>query len=138
MWKYLVPLGFILFLFVIDKAEAQVPCPYQNNTEEWRACNNAYVTTCGSMWMGSVQRRACDATFVQRYQAAQSVPSKVAPITPYQCPNSHPIKGNFTTYSGERCIYHVPGGQFYSRTKPEACYVTPADAVADGCRASLR
>ena len=28
---------------------------------------------------------------------------------------SQPIKGNFTTYSGERCIYHMPIGQFYGR-----------------------
>src|SRR3989442_9627929 len=26
------------------------------------------------------------------------------------CPVTHPIKGNFTTYSGERCIYRLPGG----------------------------
>jgi nuclease-like protein len=63
----------------------------------------------------------------------RSAPSPTAPRTPEQdspkrdaeatpggpgvppqdtrtCPATHPIKGNFTTYSGERCIYHVPGG----------------------------
>lgn len=54
------------------------------------------------------------------------------------CPVSHPIKGNFTTYSGERCIYHVPGGEFYGKTRPERCYATEAEAVADGCRRSKR
>ena len=34
----------------------------------------------------------------------------------------------------ERCIFHSPGGQFYDKTKPEMCYATPADAIADGCR----
>lgn len=65
---------------------------------------------------------------------AQKVAS-AAPVSAYQCPPSHPIKGNFTPYSGERCIYHLPGGRFYDKTKPEKCYATP-DAKAAGCRAS--
>ena len=36
----------------------------------------------------------------------------VEPKDAWTCPATHPIKGNFTTYSGERCIYHVRGGQF--------------------------
>ena len=46
------------------------------------------------------------------------------------CPGSHPIKGNFTTYSGERCIYHVPGGGFYGKTRPEQCYASETDETA--------
>ncbi len=60
------------------------------------------------------------------------------PQDAWTCPLSHPIKGNFTTYSGERCIYHMKGGQFYLKTKPERCYATEADAVKDGCRRSKR
>jgi hypothetical protein len=60
------------------------------------------------------------------------------PVTPWRCPADSPIKGNLTTYSGEYCIYHVPGGQFYARTKPERCYATEPDAQADGCRRSKR
>jgi micrococcal nuclease len=70
-------------------------------------------------------------------QTAQSRPG-VFPQDAYSCPISHPIKGNFTTYSGERCIYHAPGGQFYNRMKPERCYVSEAEAVRDGCRRSKR
>lgn len=62
----------------------------------------------------------------------------VRPSDAWTCPNSHPIKGNFTTYSGEPCIYHVAGGQFYGKTKPERCYATEAEARADGCRGSKR
>jgi micrococcal nuclease len=62
----------------------------------------------------------------------------VAPVDAWTCPPAQPIKGNFTTYSGERCIYHVPGGQFYTRTKPERCYASGEEAVRDGCRASKR
>src|SRR5215510_6512044 len=57
-----------------------------------------------------------------------------APETPWTCPVSHPIKGNFTTHSGEPCIYHVPGGRFYDKTKPERCYATWDEAVRDECR----
>jgi hypothetical protein len=54
------------------------------------------------------------------------------------CPVAAPIKGNFTTYSGERCIYHIPGGEFYGLTRPERCYATGAEARQDGCRLSSR
>ena len=33
-------------------------------------------------------------------------------------------------------IFHVPGGRFYDRTKPERCYSTPEAAAADGYRPS--
>jgi micrococcal nuclease len=62
----------------------------------------------------------------------------VPPESAWMCPASQPIKGNFTTYSGERCIYHVPGGQFYGKTKPERCYATEDEARRDGCRRSKR
>lgn len=52
------------------------------------------------------------------------------------CPQKYPIKGNKSS-SGE-LIYHVPGGQFYDRTVPEACFATEADARAAGFRRSLR
>jgi micrococcal nuclease len=60
------------------------------------------------------------------------------PESTWTCPSSQPIKGNFTTYSGERCIYHVPGGQFYEKTRPERCYASDDEARLDGCRRSRR
>lgn len=62
----------------------------------------------------------------------------VRPKDAWTCPASQPIKGNFTTYSRERCIYHVRGGQFYRKTKPERCYATEEEARGDGCRRSKR
>jgi hypothetical protein len=62
----------------------------------------------------------------------------VPPQDVWSCSPSHPIKGNFTTYSGEPCIYHIPGGRLYPKTKPERCYVTEDDAQQDGCRRSKR
>ncbi len=70
-------------------------------------------------------------------QAGDTRPG-VAPQDAWTCPLAHPIKGNFTTYSGERCIYHVQGGEFFGKIKPERCYVTEADCVKDGCRRSRR
>lgn len=68
---------------------------------------------------------------------ATSRPS-VEPVDTWTCPATHPIKGNFTTYSGERCISHMPSGQFYDKTKPERCYATEEEAQRDGCRPSRR
>ena len=71
--------------------------------------------------------------------AAQTTPRPgVPPQDAWTCPPTHPIKGNFTTSSGERCIYHMRGGRFYSKTKPERCYATEEDAVKDGCKRSKR
>ena len=67
-------------------------------------------------------------------QVGLGVPAQDA----WTCPASHPIKRNFTTYSGERCIYHPPGGAFYGKTKPERCYATDEQARQDGCRRSTR
>jgi hypothetical protein len=60
----------------------------------------------------------------------------VAPQDAWTCPAPQPIKGNFTPASGERCIYHLPGGKWYGKTKPERCYTTEAEATQDGCRRS--
>jgi hypothetical protein len=47
------------------------------------------------------------------------------------CPVSHPVK--VKVGSG---IYHLPGGRFYERTRPERCYADAAAAEADGYRAA--
>ena len=72
------------------------------------------------------------------YKSSEQTRPGVPPKDAWTCPASQPIKGNFTTYSGERCIYHVPGGQFYDKTKPERCYSTAEEARQDGCRQSRR
>jgi L-fucose mutarotase/ribose pyranase (RbsD/FucU family) len=46
------------------------------------------------------------------------------------------IKGNINS-KGEK-IYHVPGGQFYNKTKAEYCFNTTAEAKKAGFRASKR
>ena len=46
-------------------------------------------------------------------------------------PDTHPVKARDS--SG---IFHVPGGRFYDRTRPDRCYATTDDAEADGYRRS--
>jgi hypothetical protein len=47
------------------------------------------------------------------------------------------IKGNLTTYNGEK-IYHVPGGAYYSRTDAEEMFCTEEEAEEAGYRKSQR
>ncbi|MEW9671301.1 hypothetical protein [Ammoniphilus sp. 3BR4] len=46
------------------------------------------------------------------------------------------VKGNISN-KGER-IYHVPGGQFYNKTKAEYCFKTTEQARKAGFRASKK
>lgn len=55
----------------------------------------------------------------------------VPPISAYDCPSSHPIKGNANSM-----IYHLPSGRYYDVTKPEECFATESAAQAAGYRAS--
>lgn len=54
----------------------------------------------------------------------------------YACPKGYPIKGNLSS-RGEK-IYHVPGGAFYDKTKPEYCFRSEKDAQKAGFRRSKR
>jgi hypothetical protein len=85
-------------------------------------------------------RLALAALLVAGSTAAAQTPSPRPGVPPQgmACPVTHPIKGNFTTYSGEPCIHHLPGGEFYGKTRPERCYASEAEAVRDGCRRSKR
>jgi len=58
------------------------------------------------------------------------------PISDTGCPSTYPVKADFTTSSSGGCIYRVPGGDLYHRTKPGRCYATVGDAEQDGCRRS--
>lgn len=51
----------------------------------------------------------------------------------WDCPANAPIKGNAN--SG---IYHVPGGRYYSRTKPEKCFASESEARNAGYRKARR
>lgn len=55
----------------------------------------------------------------------------------YKCPAGYPVKGN-RTGSKKEWKYHVKGGAFYDRTKPEECFKNTSDARKAGYRASKR
>ncbi len=57
--------------------------------------------------------------------------SASVPGSGYDCPATHPIKGN-----ADSGIYHVKGQRYYSRTQPEECFATEAAARAAGYRKS--
>jgi hypothetical protein len=57
-------------------------------------------------WVGTLL-----AVMVPALPAAAQARPGVAPQDAWTCLVVQPIKGNFTTHSGERCIYHTPGGQ---------------------------
>jgi len=67
-------------------------------------------------------------------QARPTASTSAAP-TGGSCPAGFPVKGNI---SGADRIYHVPGGQFYVRTLPEACFKDASAAEAAGYRRSQR
>jgi len=60
------------------------------------------------------------------------------PRNGWSCPLSHPIKGDFRTYSSERCIYYPPGTASYAENRTDRCYATEDEARQDGCRRSRR
>ncbi len=55
-------------------------------------------------------------------------PSSASP-SGWNCPSWAPIKGNASSM-----IYHMPGGRWYAKTKPEQCFSTQAAARAAGYR----
>jgi hypothetical protein len=63
-----------------------------------------------------------------------TIPSGQTPVKPQGLDCAGQIKGNIGS-KGEK-VYHMPGGSFYNRTTPEACFGTEAEAVAAGFRKS--
>jgi hypothetical protein len=124
---------------------------HRSGCHRWHSCPSDHGTyVCGDLGhcsscpdneyclVGQPRRAAQEEKTQPTPPKGSSKQTGVAPKDAWTCPASHPIKGNFTTYSGERCIYHVQGGQFYSKTKPERCYATEEEARRDGCRRSRR
>ncbi len=123
---------------------------HRSGCHRWHSCpsdTGSYV--CGDLGhcSGCSDNEYCAAGKPRQTQAQpRQEPGKpseqarpgVPPQDAWTCPATHPVKGNFTTYSGEPCIHHMPGGQFYGRTKPERCYATESEARQDGCRRSRR
>ncbi len=93
-------------------------------------------------WRGAVVTAVALLMLILSANVVLPQPAKrpgVEPLDAWTCPATHPIKGNFTpTDPREVCIYHVQGGQYYVKTKPERCYATDDEGRRDGCRRSRR
>ena len=139
-WVRVAAFGLLLFVTVPDTSQG-----HRSGCHRWHSCpSDTGSYTCGDLGKcsacpdnqycqaGQPKARSTQESRIETNAAQTGVP----PESPWSCPLTHPIKGNFTTHSGEPCIYHVPGGDFYGKTKPERCYVSEADAVRDGCRRS--
>lgn len=79
---------------------------------------------------------------LQTAQARQPIALVEQPASQAQEPSDCLIKGNISINTGER-IYHVPGGQYYGRTKislakGERWFCTEEEALAAGWRPSKR
>jgi len=129
----LVLVAFVLFaisLYVIEKVEGFVGRRLPELMRYGFAFVLAFVGV--QAWQGVPMR------YIPQFNSSesQSVIYSLPPISDRDCPNTHPVKGNFTTSTGKYCIYRVPGDDFYSRTKPGRCYATVGDAEQEGCRKS--
>lgn len=134
-----IALGLLLLAVAPDTSVG-----HRSGCHRWHSCpSDTGSYTCGDLGKCSScpDNQYCQAgrpksrSTQERAEATESQVG-ISPQSTWSCPLTHPIKGNFTTHSGEPCVYHVPGGDFYDKTKPERCYVSEADAVRGGCRRS--
>ncbi len=65
-------------------------------------------------------------------QTKPATPAATTPPTKQVDPNNCYIKGSKSK------IYHIPGGSFYERTNPAACFNNEEEAVAAGYKKSSR
>jgi hypothetical protein len=78
---------------------------------------------------------AATATPTGQNGATAPIRSGVAPTNAGACPIIYPVKG--VTQNGA-AVYNSPGSATYAATKPEICFISPADAEAAGYRAITR
>lgn len=81
------------------------------------------------LWGGCPAGERNDSTRSNQRNYDEAIPQ----ATTSECPPDKTIKGN-----AQSMIYHLPGGEFYAKTKPEACFATTAEAESAGYRQSKR
>lgn len=100
--------------------------------------NNAHASTIATA-MSSAQRERrglwASCPIAAHQPPTNQTPYNYDPAVPQastlDCPPEAPIKGN-----AQSMIYHNPGGKFYEKTKPEACFAHKEAAKAAGYRQS--
>src|SRR5258705_7968189 len=111
-----IALGLLLLVAAPDPSQG-----HRSGCHRWHSCpSDTGSYTCGDLGKCSAcpDNQYCQAghpkggsTQENRTEAAASQ-AGVPPQSAWSCPLTHPIKGNFTTHSGEPCIHHVRGGEF--------------------------
>jgi len=129
----LVIVAFVLFaisLYVIEKVESFVGRRLPELLRYGFAIVLAFLGV--QAWQGVPMR------YIPQFNSSesQSVIYSLPPISNRECPGTHPVKADSTTFGGRGCIYRVPEDDFYSKTNPGRCYATVGDAEQDGCRRS--
>lgn len=76
-----------------------------------------------------------DGTVSPQVKGTQTATQKSTQADALATPDKCAVKGNI---SKDSKIYHIPGGSFYNRVKPELCFNTEAEAQAAGFRKSTR
>jgi len=112
------------------RSQATTPTPAQPpQWPDWPARADATDTSGAASAAGAT---AAATTAANAATANDAAPQAWLPANEDgSTPAGHPVKVKES--SG---IFHVPGGRFYDRTKPDRCYPTAAAAEADGYRRS--
>lgn len=128
---------------LLEKGLARVAVfpPNTKYVDEFRAIQEKAQKEAIGIW--SIENYATDrgyntdgkATQEKQPSTSQQQPAKPQTQTNSGCSNPT-IKGNINS-KGDK-IYHVPGGQFYDKTKAETMFCTEQEAEAAGYRKSQR
>ena len=94
---------------------------------------NLYATWAPTWAAEAAAARTPAASRATALPASSRATAVLLPISAYACPATHVIKGNRNSM-----IYHMPGQEYYTRTKPEWCFALEADAIMAGYRKALR
>lgn len=95
----------------------------------WRRGNSATPSPSAPPQWPPLSTRSAPASLLAR--PSRAAHTWLPALDDGSVPAGHPIKANDSSK-----IFHVPGGRFYDRTKPERCYATAAEAESDGYRQS--
>lgn len=101
-------------------------------TEQSLSFTKAVVEQYTAYAYGKVSSKSASQSLTIK-QGKKPKKSTTASPSGWNCPARAPIKGNASSH-----IYHLPGGAYYNRTKPEICFATQAAARQAGYRASMR
>ena len=113
------------------RSQARTPVPAQPpHWPEWPARADA-TDNSGATAAANAANATAAAAATGDAASAAAEPAWLPANEDGSTPAGHPVKVKES--SG---IFHVPGGRFYDRTKPDRCYPTAAAAEADGYRRS--